>query len=76
MTREEIIAQAAHGKYAWVSGKPYRIDQVDPDRKAWCIDLIDHGLIPYHFVERITDTRQSREVAVVVVGEWISNDEV
>jgi hypothetical protein len=27
-------------------------------------------------VERITDTRQSREVAVVVVGEWISNDEV
>jgi RecA-family ATPase len=27
-------------------------------------------------VERITDPRQAREVAVVVVGEWISNDEV
>jgi RecA-family ATPase len=27
-------------------------------------------------VERITDPRQAREVAVVVVGEWISHDEV
>lgn len=27
-------------------------------------------------VERITNPRQAREVAVVVVGEWISNDEV
>jgi len=27
-------------------------------------------------VEKITDTRQSREVSVVVVGEWINHDEV
>jgi hypothetical protein len=27
-------------------------------------------------VERITDPRQARDVAVVVVGEWISHDEV
>ena len=27
-------------------------------------------------VERITDPRQAREVAVVVVGEWISHDEL
>jgi RecA-family ATPase len=27
-------------------------------------------------VERITDPRQAREVAIVVVGEWISHDEV
>ena len=27
-------------------------------------------------VEKITDSRQSREVSVVVVGEWISSDEV
>lgn len=27
-------------------------------------------------VERITDPRQARDVTVVVVGEWISNDEV
>ena len=27
-------------------------------------------------VERVADPRQAREVAVVVVGEWISHDEI